>query len=78
LIESQGAATSGPPSHSELRELFHRLNNQLGVILAHAELIETKQLEDGATRSASQVVSGALAAIDTVRTLKNSIERLQP
>jgi hypothetical protein len=24
----------------ELRRLFHRLNNQLGIILAHAELIE--------------------------------------
>ena len=24
----------------ELRLLFHRLNNQLGIILAHAELLE--------------------------------------
>ena len=26
----------------ELRLLFHRLNNQLGIILAHAELLEAK------------------------------------
>ena len=26
----------------ELRLLFHRLNNQLGIILAHAELLEVK------------------------------------
>ena len=30
--------------------LFHRLNNQLGVILAHAELLETKAADDGAAR----------------------------
>jgi len=68
---------SGPTSHSELRVLFHRLNNQLSVILAHAELIETKQLEDAASRSASQVVSGALGAIDTVKVLKVAVERLR-
>ena len=27
---------------SELQLLFHRLNNQLGIILAHAELLEAK------------------------------------
>ncbi len=26
----------------ELRLLFHRLNNQLGIILAHAELLEVE------------------------------------
>ena len=26
----------------ELRQLFHQLNNQLGIILAHAELLEKK------------------------------------
>src|SRR4026208_982608 len=31
----------GPP----LRSLFHRLNNQLGVVLAHAELLELKTLD---------------------------------
>ena len=31
----------GPMDESpELRLLFHRLNNQLGIILAHAELLE--------------------------------------
>ena len=35
---------------SELRLLFHRLNNQLGIILAHAELLEAKAT-DGATRA---------------------------
>ena len=30
----------------ELRLLFHRLNNQLGIILAHAELLEAKAPDD--------------------------------
>ena len=30
----------------ELRTLFHRLNNQLGIILAHAELLESKAVDD--------------------------------
>ena len=30
----------------DLRLLFHRLNNQLGIILAHAELLEAKAPDD--------------------------------
>ena len=37
----------GPMDESpELRLLFHRLNNQLGIILAHAELLESKATDD--------------------------------
>ena len=37
----------GPMQESaELRLLFHRLNNQLGIILAHAELLEAKAPDD--------------------------------
>jgi hypothetical protein len=35
-------AMDQPP---ELRQLFHRLNNQLGIILAHAELLEKKSAD---------------------------------
>ena len=34
----------------ELRTLLHQVNNQLGIILANAELLEAK-LEDGASRA---------------------------
>src|SRR5215510_4672187 len=44
----------------ELRLLFHRLNNQLGIILAHAELIEAKSADDVGRARASQVITGAL------------------
>jgi predicted dinucleotide-utilizing enzyme len=48
------------------------------VILAHAELIETKRLDDATTKSVSQVVAGALGAMDTVKALRETVERLQP
>jgi len=44
----------------ELRLLFHRLNNQLGIILAHAELLEAKAPDDMNRARAGQVVSSAL------------------
>jgi len=59
----------------ELRLLFHRLNNQLGIILAHAELLEAKVSDDMNRARASQVVSSALEAMGTakeIRRLSNS------
>ena len=50
----------------ELRLLFHRLNNQLGIILAHAELLESKAPDDTNRARAAQVVSSALEAMGTV------------
>ena len=41
----------------ELRLLFHRLNNQLGIILAHAELLESRATDDMNRARAGQVVS---------------------
>jgi hypothetical protein len=55
----------------ELRLLFHRLNNQLGIILAHAELLEAKSTSDDMTRvRAAQVVSSALEAIGTAKEIR--------
>ena len=56
--------------HPDLRLLFHRLNNQLGVVLAHAELLESKAA-DGPTRArAAQVVAGVLEAMGTAKELR--------
>jgi len=61
----------GPMDDSaELRLLFHRLNNQLGIILAHAELLEAKAPDDMNRARAAQVVSGALEALSTVKELR--------
>jgi hypothetical protein len=55
----------------ELRLLFHRLNNQLGIILAHAELLEAKATTDEVVRSrAAQVVASALEAMSTVKEIR--------
>jgi len=61
----------GPMDESpELRLLFHRLNNQLGIILAHAELLEAKAPDDMNRARAAQVVSGALEALSTIKELR--------
>jgi hypothetical protein len=54
----------------ELRLLFHRLNNQLGIILAHAELLESKTQDDTHRARAAQVVASALEAMGTVKELR--------
>ena len=46
----------------ELRQLFHQLNNQLGIILAHAELLEKKAADETSRSRATQVVSSVLDA----------------
>lgn len=54
----------------ELRVLFHRLNNQLGIILAHAELLETKATDDMNRARAAQVVASALEAMGTAKEIR--------
>lgn len=63
---------------ADLPSLFHRLNNQLGIILANAELLEV-QIADPAQRSrASQVVASALDAMATSRDLREVVALLTP
>ena len=63
----------------ELRLLFHRLNNQLGIILAHAELLESKAaaVDDTLRSRAAQVVASTLDAMSTIREIRlhSSTER---
>jgi hypothetical protein len=63
-----------PPSVADLRVLFHRLNNQLGIILAHAELLEAKAPDEAARARAAQVVSSVLDAMGTTRELRSATE----
>ena len=55
---------------SELRLLFHRLNNQLGIILAHAELLEAKTTDETNRARAAQVVASALDAMTTAKEIR--------
>ena len=50
--------------------LFHRLNNQLGIILANAELLEAKSADEMARARAAQVVASVLDAIATAREIR--------
>ena len=55
---------------ADLRALFHQLNNQLGTILAHAELLESKAPSDLERARAAQIVTSALEAMTTVRSIR--------
>ncbi len=54
----------------ELGRLFHRLNNQLGIILAHAELMEKKAADEVTRSRASQVVTSVLDAMGTAKEIR--------
>ena len=64
---SAGVQTGTAPLPAELRVLFHRLNNQLGIILAHAELLEIKSQDEVYRARATQIVATALEAMGTSR-----------
>ena len=62
----------------ELRPLFHQLNNQLGIILAHAELLEAKASSAPERDRAGQIVTSALDAMMTVRSIRDAQDRVDP
>lgn len=58
----------------DLRALFHQLNNQLGIILAHAELLEAKVVEEPQRARATQVVTSTLDAMATAKEIRLLID----
>jgi hypothetical protein len=59
---------------SDLSLLLHRLNNQLGIILANAELLEAKLPDETSRARASQVVASALNALATAKELRARLQ----
>jgi hypothetical protein len=55
---------------ADLRLLFHRLNNQLGIILSHAELLEAKCGDETSRSRAAQVVASLLDAMGTAKEIR--------
>jgi hypothetical protein len=62
-----------PDAADDLRALFHRLNNALGVILAHAELLHAKSPDDQNRARAAHVLESALDAMTTAREIRQRI-----
>jgi hypothetical protein len=56
--------------NGDLRDLFHQLNNQLGIILAHAELLEARAGDEAGRARAAQVVASVLDAMGTTREIR--------
>jgi hypothetical protein len=65
---------ANPPDAGDLRTLLHRLNNQLGIILAHAELLEAKAHDDAERARATQIVSATLEAMAVSRSLRSRVD----
>ena len=72
-----GVTPDVSPAEMELRTLFHRLNNQLGIILAHAELLEAKAADDNNRARAAQVVAATLDAMSTARDIRRGTEPIE-
>jgi len=70
----QNSGADSPEPNPDLRLLFHQLNNQLGIILAHAELLEAKAPDEGHRARAAQVVSSVLDAMGTAREIRRRSE----
>ena len=65
--------SAGDENTSDLGLLFHRLNNQLGIILANAELLEAKSADEMARARAAQVVASVLDAMTTTREIRQRV-----
>ncbi len=63
-----------PAGNIDLRLLFHQLNNQLGIVLAHAELLEAKAPDEVTRARLTQVVSSTLEAMNTVRRIRRQTD----
>ena len=59
---------------ADLRLLFHRLNNELGVILSHAELLQAKSGDEASRARAAQIVKSALDAMATAKQIRLSVK----
>ena len=62
----------------ELAALIHRLNNQLGAGLAHAELIEFKAVQETERTRAGQVIRALLEAMITTQEIRAQLADVVP
>jgi hypothetical protein len=67
------SATVDDPT--DLSLLFHRLNNQLGIILANAELVESKAADETSRRRGGQLIASTLDALAIAKQIRQQITR---
>lgn len=73
ILQSAAVESVRSAAETDFAHLFHRLNNQLGVVLANAELLEARLTDETQRARASQVVAGALEAIGVVQDLRRKV-----
>jgi hypothetical protein len=66
---------TNPLGAGDLRVLLHRLNNQLAVILANAELLEAHSPDSRQRVRAAEIVSAALQAMTVTRSIGDTLDR---
>ena len=76
LRESATPADSALQAGGDLRVLFHRLNNQRGIILACAELLELKAVDDVSRTRSAEVVAKVLDAMGTAKEIRHKTDLL--
>jgi hypothetical protein len=64
----------GNAMQTEAGLLFHRLNNQLGIILAHAELLEAKSTDEVNRTRARHVITSVFDALGTAREIRDRVQ----
>ena len=74
LRESAVSADSALQVGRDLPVLFHRLNNQLGIILACAELVELKAADDVSRKRAAEIVAKVLDAMGTAKEIRHKTD----
>ena len=65
-----GTRSGDLPSRPDVQSLFHRLNDQLGVVLARAELLQARAGSESDRRQAEAIVGSTLSALATIRELR--------
>ena len=76
LVSHPGESRVGEPASDEMGRLFHRLNNQLGIVLAHAEMLEEEARDQAHREHATRVVSSVLDALGTSREIRRLSDTL--
>ncbi|MBE3088457.1 MAG: hypothetical protein IMZ71_05025 [Chloroflexi bacterium] len=61
---------------ADLRLSFHQLNNELGIILSYAELLEAKSSNEPCRARAAQVIKSALDAMRTAKEIRLKLKTL--